>query len=150
MKTHSNTYVFKLSVFVLSICCLPVFRGEAGPPRTDDTREQKASEARELLNKATELLQLTSWDLAIDYYQEVLKLFPDYHQARFGIGMCYECKQNKEKAVAQYRLVANAKNAPESLDPRCHHPRRVPPNSDPRPGTGRTIRHGHCLVEKGR
>ncbi len=84
-------------------------------PTQIDPKDQKAQQARELLAKAQEHVNLTSWDRAIEHYQEVLKLFPDYVSAHFGMGVCYEGKKDTNKAVEQFRIVTNAKNAPPSV-----------------------------------
>src|SRR5262245_51987421 len=84
----------------------PVFAGAATTAPGISDQAAHAAQAEELLSKAEKHVSLGSWDLAIECFEQVLKLYPDNEVARFRLANCCEQKKETPEALKHYRLVA--------------------------------------------
>jgi len=111
MKTKNNLRRVVLTSLVVLAAAVTADAQERTTRTTGGDGDRRVQQAKALMDQAVEDARYTAWDSAIGHYREVLAIFPDFHEARFGIGKCYEELNQTSKAVEEYRLIINAKGA---------------------------------------
>jgi len=68
-----------------------------------------------LLQTADKLENYGCFDEANERYLDIIRAYPGNLQARFRLGVLFEAKGEKERAIEHFRVVANSRFAPEQL-----------------------------------
>lgn len=66
-------------------------------------RQAKEEEVSQLQAEAVELWKARRGQEALDKFEQVLRLAPDYAEAHFSLGVIYEAKQDYVEALASYK-----------------------------------------------